>query len=128
MVDMDSTNIAPTRITFEDVPIQNQGMYLNVNNVLNPNNIVDVGDTKDVVEKEVDQEVESVEQPIASNELKWFTHDKRPYVRYPSNEYIFLTDGGEPKSFKEVLEDENKKDWMDAMEDEMQSLCENNTF
>lgn len=44
------------------------------------------------------------------------------------NEYVFLTDGGEPESFKEVLEDENKKEWMDAMEDEIKSLHENNTF
>ncbi|GAA0147204.1 hypothetical protein LIER_36475 [Lithospermum erythrorhizon] len=80
------------------------------------------------VENEVDHEVESVEQPIVSNELRRSTRDRRPSVRYSSNEYIFLTDGGEPESFEEVLEDENKKEWMDAMEDEMQSLRENNTF
>lgn len=44
------------------------------------------------------------------------------------NEYVFLTDDREPESFEKVLEDENKKDWMDAMEDEMKSLYENNTF
>ncbi|MCI91666.1 hypothetical protein A2U01_0112960, partial [Trifolium medium] len=42
MVDMDSTTIAPTPIIFEDVPIENHGMDLNVDNVLNPNDIVDV--------------------------------------------------------------------------------------
>lgn len=36
-------------------------MDLNVDNVLNPNDIVDVGSTEDVVENEVDQEVESVD-------------------------------------------------------------------
>jgi len=128
MVDTDSTTIAHIPITFEDVPIENQGMDLNIDNVLNPNDIVDVGTTEDVVENEVDQEVESVEQPVASNELRRSIRDKRPSVRYPSNEYVFLTDGGEPESFKEVLDDENKKEWMDAMEDEMQSLRENNTF
>ncbi|WJX83794.1 hypothetical protein P8452_66428 [Trifolium repens] len=125
-VDTDSTT--PTPITFEDVPIENQGMDLNVDNVLNPNDVVDVGATEDVVENEVEPEIEGVEQPIASNELRRSTRDRRPSVRYPSNEYVYLTDGGEPENFKEVLEDENKKEWMDAMEDEMQSLRENNTF
>lgn len=53
--------------------------------------------------------------------------DKRPFVRYPSNMYVFLANGGEPESFEEILEDENKIEWMDAIEDKMQSLYENNT-
>ncbi|WJX48823.1 hypothetical protein P8452_35337 [Trifolium repens] len=126
IVDTDSTT--PTPITFEDAPIENQCMDLNVDNVLNPNDVVDVGVTEDIVENEVDQEIEGVEQPVASNELRRSIRIKKSSVRYPSNEYINLTDGGEPESFKEVLEDENKKEWMDAMEDEMQSLRENNTF
>ncbi|CAI8612549.1 unnamed protein product [Vicia faba] len=108
MVDTNSTNIAPTPITFEVVPIQNQNMNLNVDNALNPNNIVDVGDTKDVVENEVDQEVESFEKPVAYNDLRRSTHDKRPFVQYPSNEYVFLTDGEELENFKEVLVGEKK--------------------
>ncbi|KAI5395386.1 hypothetical protein KIW84_061823 [Lathyrus oleraceus] len=111
MVDTDSTTITPTPITFEDVPIENQG-----------------DTTEDVVENEVDQEVESVKQLVTSNYLRRFTRDKGPSIRYPSNEYVFLTDGGEPESFDEVLKDENKKKWIDAMEDEMQSVHENNTF
>lgn len=55
-------------------------MDLNFDNVLNPNDIIDVGATEDVVENEVDQEVGSVEQPVASNELRWSTRDKRPSV------------------------------------------------
>lgn len=80
-------------------------MDLNVDNVLNPNDIVDAGATKDVVENEV----ESVKQLVASNKLRQSTRDKRPSIWYPSNEYGFLTDAGEPRSFEEVLEDENKK-------------------
>lgn len=93
MVNIDSTTITPTPITFEDVQIENKGMGLNVDNVLNPNDINDVGATKDVVENEVDQEVESVEKLVASNELRWSARDKRPYVRYPSNVYVFFTNG-----------------------------------
>lgn len=58
-------------------------MNLNVDNVLNTNDIFDVGFTEDVVENEVDQEIESVEQPVAYNELRRSAHDKRPSVRYP---------------------------------------------
>lgn len=85
LVDTYLTTIAPTPITFADVPIENQGMYLNVNNVLNPNDIVNIGAKEDVVENEVDQEVKSVEQPVASNKLRRSTRDKRSFVRYPLN-------------------------------------------
>ena len=37
-------------------------------------------------------------------------------------------DGGEPKSIEEAMEDEHKKKWIEAMEDEMKSLHENRTF
>lgn len=80
MVDKDSITISPTPITFKDIPIENQGMDLNVNTVLNPNDIVDVGVTEEVVENEDDQEVESVEKTVASNELRRSTRDKRPSI------------------------------------------------
>ena len=48
---------------------------------------------EDIVKNEVDQEVESVEQLVTSNELRRSTRDKRLFVRYPSNEYVFLIDG-----------------------------------
>lgn len=124
---MDSTTITLTPSTFEDVPIENQGMDLSIDNVLNPNDVFNVGAMEDVVENVVDQEVEIIEKSVAFNELRQYTRDKRPSAQFPSNNYVFLTDGGEPESF-EVLEDENKKKWMDSIEDEMKSLCENNTF
>ncbi|KAI5437882.1 hypothetical protein KIW84_023848 [Lathyrus oleraceus] len=86
MVDTYSTTISSTHITFKNVPIKNQDMDLNVDNVLNPNDIVDVDDTERVLENEVDQEAESVEQLVASNGLRKSTCDKRTYVRYPSDE------------------------------------------
>ncbi|KAL6529789.1 hypothetical protein OROGR_015412 [Orobanche gracilis] len=57
--------------------------------------------------------------------LRRSTRDRHPYS---ADEYVLLTDGGEPECFKEALEDENKKDWFDAMQDEMSSLHENNTY
>ncbi|GKF51671.1 hypothetical protein Tco_0148138, partial [Tanacetum coccineum] len=56
------------------------------------------------------------------------TRDHHPSTRYSANEYVFLTDGGEPECYAEAMEDEHKKEWFDAMQDEMKSLYENNTF
>ncbi|XP_073061796.1 uncharacterized protein [Primulina eburnea] len=52
----------------------------------------------------------------------------RPSTRYSSNEYILLTDGGEPESFEEAITSEHKDMWMEAMQEEMQSLHDNETF
>ncbi|CAL1392755.1 unnamed protein product [Linum trigynum] len=49
-------------------------------------------------------------------------------TRYPETEYVSLTDGGEPESFTEAMNDEDKQRWIEAMQDEMDSLYENNTF
>ena len=34
--------------------------------------------------------------------------DRRPSIRYPPNEYLLLTDEGEPESYKEAKKDEHK--------------------
>ncbi|KAI5422860.1 hypothetical protein KIW84_046041 [Lathyrus oleraceus] len=77
-------------------------MDLNVDNILNSNDIVDVGATKHVVKNEVGQEVESFEQSLVSNGLRRSTRDKRPSIRYPSNGYVFPINDGETESFEEV--------------------------
>ena len=41
---------------------------------------------------------------------------------------MLLTDGGEPECYVEALEDEHKKEWLVAMQDEIQSLHQNHTF
>ncbi|GJX69857.1 putative RNA-directed DNA polymerase [Tanacetum coccineum] len=43
-------------------------------------------------------------------------------------DYVLLTDGGEPECYAEAIEDEHQKEWFEAMEDEMNSLHENNAF
>ncbi|GJY26434.1 putative RNA-directed DNA polymerase [Tanacetum coccineum] len=60
--------------------------------------------------------------------LRRSTRDHHPSTRYSANEYVLLTDGGEPECYAEAMEDEHKKEWFDAMQDEMKSLYENNTF
>ena len=48
--------------------------------------------------------------------------------RYFSNDYVTLTNEGEPQSFIEAIEMNDKKKWMQAMEEEIQSLKENHTY
>ncbi|KAJ9560716.1 hypothetical protein OSB04_005876 [Centaurea solstitialis] len=60
--------------------------------------------------------------------LRRSTRDRHPSSRYSVDEYVVLTDGGEPECYAEAMEDEHKKEWVEAMQDEMTSLHENNTF
>ncbi|GKC81610.1 putative RNA-directed DNA polymerase [Tanacetum coccineum] len=60
--------------------------------------------------------------------LRRSTRDHHPSTCYSAHEYVLLTDGGEPECYAEAMEDEHKKEWFEAMEDEMNSLHENNTF
>ena len=39
-----------------------------------------------------------------------------------------MTDAGEPSCYEEAMSDENKEEWSEAMQDEMNSLYENDTF
>jgi len=48
--------------------------------------------------------------------------DHQPSTRYPSSEYILITDEGEPKSFEEVQTHKDKIQWMKAMQEEIDSL------
>ena len=60
--------------------------------------------------------------------LRRFTRDQHPFTRYFVDDYVLLTDGGEPKIYEEAMEDENKMKWVDVMQDEMKSLHENHSF
>ncbi|KAD3337006.1 hypothetical protein E3N88_32526 [Mikania micrantha] len=42
--------------------------------------------------------------------------------------YVLLTDGGDPECYAEAMEYEHKREWVEAMQDEMNSLYEKNTF
>ena len=56
------------------------------------------------------------------------TRERCPSTRYPSSEYILLTDEGEPKCFQEVVSHKDKQSWMKAMQEEMNSLHKNKTY
>ena len=53
---------------------------------------------------------------------------RKPYSRYPLDEYVILAGGGELECFEEALDSEEKKQWLDAMQDEMKSLHDNHTY
>lgn len=53
---------------------------------------------------------------------------RQPSRRYSSDEYVTLTDEGEPQSFMEAIETNEKDKWMQAMQEELQSLKENQTY
>ena len=56
------------------------------------------------------------------------TRVRQPSRRYFSDDYVTLTDEGEPQSFIEAIETNDKEKWMQAMEEEIQSLKENQTY
>ena len=54
--------------------------------------------------------------------------EHHPSTRYPSFEYILLTDEGEPKCFQEVDSHKDKQSQMKVMQEEMNSLHKNKTY
>uniref|UniRef100_A0A803N8D4 Uncharacterized protein n=1 Tax=Chenopodium quinoa TaxID=63459 RepID=A0A803N8D4_CHEQI len=74
---------------------------------------------------ELDNQDSTEEQP---DPVRRSIRDRRPSIRYPSSDYVLLTDGGEPESFEEAMDSDDKQHWLDAMKDEMKSLHDNHTF
>ncbi|CAL1389536.1 unnamed protein product [Linum trigynum] len=94
-------------------------------------------DQPEIVEQDAPVEVQPEDadddgQPPAIEgspvQMKRFGRVTRRSTRYPETEYVSLTDGGEPESFTEAMNDEHKQRWIEAMQDEMDSLYENKTF
>ncbi|RVW60490.1 Retrovirus-related Pol polyprotein from transposon TNT 1-94 [Vitis vinifera] len=86
----------------------------------------DMGDVETPTQVEVDDDVHE-QSPAAEAPsdipLRRSTRDRHPSTRYSVDDYVLLTDGGEPESYVEAMEDENKMKWVDAMQDEMESLA-----
>ena len=56
------------------------------------------------------------------------SREKQKSTRYSPNEYVLLTDMGEPGDYDEAMQDTHRDEWVEAMEDEMKSLHENDTY
>jgi hypothetical protein len=83
--------------------------------------------TIDNVESEEHLEQASSE-PATETQLRRSTRNRQPSRKYSTNEYVLLSDGGEPESYQEVMQHDQKKQWLEAMQDEMKSLHENHTY
>ena len=92
-------------------------------------NVDDVGDVDpphEPPENDETQAPELLEEPVV--ELRRSTRVRQSSSRYPVNEYVLLTDEGEPEGYEEAMSDAHKKEWQSAMQDEMNSLHENHTY
>ena len=81
---------------------------------------------------ESDQAVEQGEQPpqqvISEPQIRRTNRESRPSSKYPSSEYVLITDEGEPVNFQEVQTHADKVSWMKAMQEEMHSLLKNDSY
>ena len=75
----------------------------------------------------VEQE-EVGEQPPPEPQLRRSSRESQPSRRYSPHEYVMLTDAGEPESYQEAQECEQKEQWLIAMQDEMDALQKNHTY
>ncbi|KAL4323581.1 hypothetical protein GQ457_11G003910 [Hibiscus cannabinus] len=73
---------------------------------------------------EVAPEPEVTPQP----KLRRPVRERRPSNRYSPLEYVIVVNEGEPQSFDQAMEDDHKEEWLKAMQEEMQSLHENQTY
>ena len=91
----------------------------------------DMGDVETPTQVEMDDDFHEqspvVDAPLGIP-LRRSTKDRHPSTRYFVDNYVFLIDGGEPESYEEAMEDENKMKWVDAMQDEMKSMHVNHSF
>ena len=90
------------------------------NHVLNQH--VDVDNNNDIV---IDNPVAHEVMDESNIPLRRSTRQRFPSSR---NEYVLLTDGGEPQCYEEAMEDEHKNQWIEAMQDEIKSLHEKHTY
>ncbi|KAK9046034.1 hypothetical protein V6N11_051936 [Hibiscus sabdariffa] len=60
--------------------------------------------------------------------LRRSSRDRPSFVRYSSDDYVLLTDEGELESYEEAMESEYKDQWVEAMNDELQSLHDNHNL
>ncbi|CAL9011600.1 unnamed protein product [Prunus brigantina] len=73
-------------------------------------------------------EAQAHEEPAAEFQPRRSTRVQRPPSRYSPDDYVLLTDGGEPECYEEALTHDQQDEWLKAMHEEKQSLHENHTY
>jgi hypothetical protein len=68
------------------------------------------------------------DSPPPVQQLRRSGRDPVPSTKYPPHQYVLMIDTGEPSCYEEAVSDEHKNEWSEAMQDEMKSLYENDTF
>ncbi|KAD4180550.1 hypothetical protein E3N88_29141 [Mikania micrantha] len=72
------------------------------------------GDETQVDQQHENGDIVNPELPIpdmpAFIPLRWSTRDRHPSTRFSADEYVLLTDGGEPECYAEAMEDEYKRE------------------
>ena len=67
--------------------------------------------------------------PVEDNtSLRRSIRERQLSKRYSLNEFVLLTDGGEPESFQEAMSNDQKGKWLSTMHKEMKSLLKNHTY
>ena len=77
----------------------------------------------------VDDSTLQLEVPINQNlpkqliqpQMTRSTKEHYNFKIYPPNEYVMLTKGGQLKSYLEVMSNEHKEKWLQALQDELNS-------
>ena len=78
---------------------------------------------------EIDSDEEVEEEPTVPNGGRRYPlRERRAPRRFPDEERVLLTDEGEPENFEEAKEDTHSREWLLAMQEEMESLYENHTY
>jgi len=102
-------------------PIQSPIHNLNIDvpndvGVQQPGDELDVPATDDEEEHDMSQDEnlgDATESPQV--QLRRSNREKQPSRRYSPNEYVILIDDAEPGCFREIMESEKKRKWLDAM-------------
>ena len=94
-----------------------------------------IGDENAPQQHEFDDEIDEPDQqpPVPEDPpavpLRRSSRDRVPSTRYPLDQYVvLLSDGSEPECFADAMGDEHRKEWMKAMQEEMDSLHKNHTY
>ncbi|VFQ71427.1 unnamed protein product [Cuscuta campestris] len=67
-------------------------------------------------------------EPPPAPQLRRSTRVRKPSTRLSEDDFVLVTDGGEPETYDEAMSHVHREKWYDAMQDEMTSLHENHTY
>lgn len=149
VIDTNDVSSVPTSTFVDQVAIENVETTLDGVEEVHPDDVGDVPDfndhvdddpeihdTPDIVdaphdaplEEEVHEQGEQPTPPVDDVQVRRSIRDRKPSSKYTSSEYVLVTGVGEPESFQEVLSNEEKDLWLEAMQEEMDSLKKNQTY